>query len=440
MYRHETATAVAETIQSVPSHSYISRGRGRSYGDAAVNDGDGVLCHERMNRFLAWDPAAALLECEAGVTFEEIIATFLPRGYFPPVTPGTKHVTMGGAVAADVHGKNHHRDGSFEHFVDGFDLLTASGSVRRCSRQENVELFRATLGGMGLTGVILRVRLRLLPVASAWMRVANHRTANLDESLDCLGNADRSHRYSVAWIDGMAHGAAMGRGIVTAGDHLDASDLPPGRRANPFACASRRPRPAPRWWPAAILNRHGIRVFNALRYRSHPIGESLVDYDSFFYPLDRLTNWNRLYGAKGFLQYQCVLPATVSRSGMMHLLETLHAAGQAPFLCVLKSFGAEGAGLLSFPMPGFTLALDLPNRGAATRAITSELDRLVIRQGGRIYLAKDATLAAEHLEAMYPRLGEFRAIRDRYDPAHRFQSSLSRRLGLETATQRMEAA
>lgn len=427
----------------------ISRGLGRSYGDAAVNAG-GVVSHVCLNRFLAFDEEQGIVECEAGVTFDELIRVALSRGFFPAVTPGTRHITVGGAIAADVHGKNHHCDGSFAACLLDFRLLTASGEVLRCSRLENAPVFWATLGGMGLTGAIVDARFRLRPVESASITVDYQRTADLDESLEAFSAGDAGYNYSVAWIDCLARGRSLGRSVLMRGNHALASAVSKpiwgGLRGRGSDCdgldgrTTRRRKSVPCFLPNAVLSPWSVRAFNALYYHRHRDGQALVDYDTFFYPLDSVKHWNRIYGRRGFLQYQAALPVGSSRSGLIALLEAISSSRQASFLAVLKNFGPANAGLLSFPIAGSTLAVDFPNTGPALGQLLDALDEIVIRHGGRVYLAKDARMSRAGFDAMYPRADEFRRLKAELDPDSRFDSSLARRLGLSQTVCRKRAA
>ncbi len=410
----------------------IARGNGRSYGDAALNP-ELTLSMLAMNRMRAFDAGTGLLDCEAGVLLTDILEAFLPRGWFPPVVPGTRLVTVGGMIAADVHGKNHHRDGTFGAHVESLTLASADGAIRECSRTENADLFRATLGGMGLTGVILSVRFRLRPVETAFVMAETLAARDLDETM-ALFEASRDWPYSVAWIDCLARGAGLGRAVVTRGAFIERGALPPHLASNPL-----RPAPAgklrvPADVPSALLNRVSIGLFNALFYRRGRgrarSGARPVHFDRFFFPLDRIEAWNRLYGRRGFVQYQCVLPKGESVAGVAALLERAAASGQGSFLAVLKLFGPAGEGLMSFPMEGYTLALDFPLR-TGTRALLDGLDEITHRHGGRVYLAKDARCAPERMREGYPRLGAFEAVRaEAADAPPRFASELSRRLAL----------
>lgn len=418
---------LAAILKSGGQQSYIPRGLGRSYGDAALNREHGVIAQREMRRILGFDAASGVLECEAGASLAEVIAFALPRGYFLPVTPGTKFVTLGGAIAADVHGKNHHRDGSLGGFLKSFDLMTGAAEVLHCSPSRNPDAFWATVGGMGLTGIILRARLQLRRVESAWMRVDCRKARCLDEALDLMREGDEACQYSVAWIDCLARGRSLGRCVLMLGNHAEAGDA--GDR-NRFELP-RAPRFKARFdLPAFALNSLSIRAFNAIYYhRRREARRRLVHLDNFFYPLDGVENWNRLYGRRGFIQYQFALPLDTGREALRLVLERLASSRRGSFLAVLKRFGRGGDGLLSFPMEGYTLSLDLPC-GRGLSQFLRELDRTIAKSGGRFYLAKDAVQAPEIFAAGYPRLRQFLQVRRDLDPDGLFSSSLARRLGI----------
>ena len=405
----------------------VPRGLGRAYGDAALPAAPGGLVLEstRADRIRSFEPATGRLHCEAGLSLAEVLRLFVPRGWFPPVTPGTKFVTVGACVACDVHGKNHHRDGSFGNYVDRLTLRTASGRLVECGPDRERELFLATVGGMGLTGLIVEVTLRLRRIESPWIVLETQGVAGLDAMLEGLRLSATHWPYTVGWIDCLARGRDLGRGILMRGRH--ATQVEAGTRGRPRpALPLRVPFDAPEW----LLNPLFMRWFNRLYAWSHgtALKRRIVSHDAFFYPLDAVGQWNRLYGRRGFLQYQCVLPRAAGPRPVAGLLERLAVAGAASFLAVIKDCGPASDAYLSFPMEGTTLALDLPNRGAVTEALVHDLNGTVIEHGGRVYLAKDAVTRAEDFARMMPRLGEWRAVRDRWDPEHRFRSALSVRL------------
>lgn len=412
--------------------SLIARGLGRSYGDSAVNAAPGgVALLTRMDRLLDFDPASGVLEAEGGVSLAALVDVFLPRGFFLPVTPGTKFVTLGGAIAADVHGKNHHADGTIGNFIEGIRLMVAGGDVLTCSRDTNPDVFWATVGGMGLTGIVLSARLRLLPVTSAYVRVDYRRAANLDAALDHFESArGREPKYSVAWIDCLAGGDALGRSVVMEGDHLSEAELPEAvrRRGDPLRPMPRRKRSVPFHFPAFALSRPTVRLFNKAFHARHGDRTHVVDADTFFYPLDAVYHWNRIYGRRGFVQYQALLPPPAALRGLRALLGAISKSGNASFLAVLKRTGPQGAGMFSFPTDGYTLALDLPNTGRRMTELVRTLDEILLRHAGRLYLAKDGLMTADTFAAMYPRLGEFQAVKAKVDPQNVFHSSQARRL------------
>jgi len=431
LHRPERLSALRSLV--LGSNRLIARGLGRSYGDAAVVCRGATVLTERLDRFLEFDPETGVLECEAGVSIDALIHRFLPLGFFPGVVPGTKHVTVGGAIAADVHGKNHHCAGAFSRHVHSLRLLTASGEHLHCSREENADVFWATIGGMGLTGVITDARLQLARVESSSVCVDYERADNLDAALDLFHRDDHRYRFSVAWIDCLARGARLGRAVLMRGDFAGQEALDASRRRQPLRTAPAARIDVPFAAPRFVLGASVMKAFNAAYYHVHSSARhrKLVSYEAFFFPLDKIRNWNRLYGRSGFLQYQCVLPYAGGREALIRLLETVSASGAASFLAVLKRFGdGEAEQLLSFPRAGYTLALDLPNRGAEVFELLDRLDEVVLRNGGRVYLAKDARMRPEVFRAMYRELGSWLTIKERIDPEWRFASELAVRLGL----------
>ena len=408
----------------------IARGLGRSYGDPALLERGSVLDLTGLDRMLAFDEETGRLTCEAGASLDDVLRTFGPRGWLPMITPGTKHVTIGGCIANDVHGKAHHADGCFSECVDSFELLLASGEIVTCSREENADLFWATSGGLGLTGVIVRATMRLRAVETTYFRQEAITVRDLAELLDAFEEQDARYPYSVAWIDPLETGARLGRGVLTVGDHAERADLPPKLAKDPLEIhAPSALLDVPVELPDFSLNPVTLRALNVVLGQVQARGAPIAHYQKFFYPLDAIDHWNRGYGARGFTQYQFVIPLEDGERRMRAILERIATSGQLPFLNVLKKFGPEGPGHLSFPFEGYTFAIDFPiAKGLAELA--AELDRMVVDAGGRVYLGKDAFLRPESLAAMYPRLDEWRAIKARVDPDEVFRSHLSERVGL----------
>lgn len=407
----------------------IARGLGRSYGDTSVNADGAVVDMTRLNRMTAFDEETGVLDCEAGVSLSEILEVFVPRGWMPAVLPGTRFVTVGGAIANDVHGKNHHLDGSFGDHVASLSLWTPALGVVECSPEQDPELFWATVGGVGLTGVILSARLRLRRIASAWVSVDYVRCANLQEALDAFSESDKDYQYSVAWVDCLSGEESLGRSVLMRGNPAPAAMLPPARSLKPFDIPRRPTLSVPVDFPQFLLNPYSIRAFNDVFYSLHKTSKGhLVDYEKYFFPLDRILHWNRMYGRRGFVQYQATFPLERA-DGLRRLLELCSRAKRASFLAVLKRFGGEGRGLLSHPMPGHTITLDIPN-APGLEDFLRELDAVLLDAGGRLYLAKDAAATPGAIAAMYPRLDAFRAVCRRADPDGLMSSNLSRRLAL----------
>lgn len=403
----------------------IARGLGRSYGDPAQNAGGLVLDMTSLDRVCSFDGRAGTVTAQAGVSLDTLMRLLLPAGWFLPVTPGTRQVTLGGAIASDVHGKNHHRDGSFGRYVDEFSLAQSDGTVTAVRPDCDPELFWGTVGGMGLTGVVLEATIRLTPVQTTAMLVETVRADDLDALLGALEQGDR-HRYSVAWLDCLARGRHMGRGIVTSGEHATRGDVGAGSRRE---FAPRTVAGAPPWVPPGLLNRASIAAFNQAWFRKAPRRRTgqLQGIGQFFHPLDGVRSWNRLYGPRGLTQYQCVVPDTDS---LREVLDAISRAQAPSFLTVLKRLGAGTPGPLSFPRPGWTLTLDFPAGFPGLRALLMRLDEIVGGCGGALYLAKDARMPPDLLRATYPRLAQWSALRDRVDPDRRLVSDQSRRLSL----------
>ncbi|BCH24350.1 FAD-binding oxidoreductase [Mesorhizobium sp. L-8-3] len=387
--------------------SFLAYGNGRSYGDSCQADSGTVVDMRGMNRMLSFDPETGLMEAEAGALLSDIIAAAAPRGFFPAVVPGTQFVTLGGAIANDIHGKNHHRRGSFGSHVESLRLLRSDGRLHACSATENSPLFAATIGGMGLTGLILSAVIRLMRVPSLDVTEQVTPFRDLGEYFDLAQAADQANEYAVAWVDQLASGRDAGRGLMMTGNHC-----PEGGRAAPLSA----PRlSVPFRVPVNVLNRPFLSVFNAAyRWRKGASAEPRRSgYRAFFFPLDSLGNWNRLYGPRGLFQHQSVIPFEAAREAIPRMLEAARTAGRGSFLTVLKRFGdVRSPGLLSFPRPGYTLTLDFPNHGASTLALLSELDRITVGAGGAVNPYKDARMAATTFAASFPNWRELERLRD----------------------------
>jgi decaprenylphospho-beta-D-ribofuranose 2-oxidase len=413
-----------------PDRAVLARGLGRCYGDAAQSAGGLVLSTERMAD-LQLDADRGLLVAGAGCSLDAVLRATVPAGWFVPVTPGTRFVSLGGAVAADVHGKNHHVDGSIGAHVAWIDLVDGTGTPRRLTPETTPDAFWATVGGMGLTGVITQVALRLHRISSSWISVETVRVGDLATLLETLREHDRRYRYTVAWIDVLAGGRRLGRGVITSGDHADADTVRSAGVGDPLGYRPRVRLAAP-VSPFGLITPATARAFNEVWYRRAPASStlSLERLEAFFHPLDGVRDWNRIYGPGGLLQYQFVVPD--DRADVVErALTAVQAAGSPAFLAVLKRFGAGDPAPLSFPRAGWTLAMDAPaGAGSRLAATLDQLDALVAAAGGAIYLAKDSRMRPELLGTMYPRLDEWRAQRDRLDPDHRFGSDLSRRINL----------
>ena len=419
--------------------SLIARGAGRAYGDAALNQ-QLTLSMLGLDRLQRFDADSGALTCEAGVLLADILRVFTPRGWFPPVVPGTRFVTVGGMIAADVHGKNHHRDGSFGNHLDSLVLLTGDGQTRHCSRERNADLFRATQGGMGLTGAILAATFRLRRIETAFVETETIAAGGLAEAMSVFEADERAGDdwpYSVAWVDCQGRSGPRGRCVLSHGRFAPRSRLQARQRRAPLATTADKALRPP--WPAlAPLLRPGtVAAFNHLHYalssrRGHARASrrlSTTHFERFFFPLDRLRDWNLAYGRGGFVQHQCVLPKAASAAGLLALMKEMERAGLGAYLAVLKLFGAGSGAPLSFPMRGYTLALDLPMR-RETPALLEGLDAVVHDHGGRVYLAKDAHSTPRRLRQGYPGIDAFTALRTRVGSAPRFTSALAQRLRL----------
>ena len=401
----------------------IPRGLGRSYADQSVNGGGYVLRMLPLNRFLHFDENTGVLRAEAGVSLEEVLRTFVRRGWFPHVTPGTKYVTLGGMAASDVHGKNHHREGAISEYLTSLTLLTPEGEVLTLTPED--EEFWATVGGMGLTGVILEVGMRLRRIESSYIRYKAVRVKNIDEMLATFDEYDPHYTYSVAWIDCLSSGKDMGRGVVMFGEHATVEELPEKLRRKPLFYVDKFKLRFPFYAPSFLLNDLTMAVFNWLYYTTHPTYEGFVDYERFFYPLDAIDDWNRAYGKRGFIQFQFVVPESET---MVRVLEKIVKHGGGSFLAVLKRMGKQ-RGYLPFGMPGWTLALDFAIKPGLFDFLRP-LMREIVKEGGRFYLTKDALMDGAIFRDSYPDFPKWYEIRRKLDPRGVMSSDMSRRLGI----------
>lgn len=415
-----TSRSIQTIVQNITQdQTLIARGNGRSYGDSAI--ASTVVSTLACDHFIAFDESTGLLTCEAGVLLSEIITAFLPRGWFLSVTPGTKLITVGGAIASDVHGKNHHNTGCFSACVESFQLLLADQSVLTCSRTDNRELFHATCGGMGLTGIVLTASFYLKRVASSHIHQTTIKTHHLADTLAAFERYAHE-TYSVAWIDCLAQCDQLGRSLLMVGDFAQDND---------YAYESKTGPTVPFDFPSFALNSWSVKAFNALYYgkATEGISQQQVCVDQFFYPLDAIGQWNRIYGKQGFVQYQFILPKANSEQGLTEILQCITESGMGSFLAVLKLYGAQNENWLSFPLEGYSLALDFKIQEGLF-ALLDELDQLVLRYGGRIYLAKDAHMSQAVFEQGYPKVEAFRQLRQDLGADKVFQSHQSQRLGL----------
>jgi FAD/FMN-containing dehydrogenase len=423
-YQH-TVVPLNSRFEPLPASStpLLPFGNGRSYGDVCLNANGTLVSTRGLDRWIGFDPATGILECEAGVLLSDIIDLMLPRGWYPAVCPGTAFVSIGGAIANDVHGKNHHRLGSFGHHLLGFELLRSDGETLTCTPEQNADWFRATIGGLGLTGLIRTARLRLRPVTSPWIKGDSQRFSNLAEFFQLSTTSESQYEYSVAWLDCAASGRKLGRGVFIRGDHAPGSEL--------IGQANIADKPAtmlrvPLTPPISPVFGVSVRIFNTLYFHRPAAQRAGMRWkiQQFNFPLDSVSNWNRLYGPRGFFQYQCVLPEQDSHGALTEMLQRIARARQGSFLSVLKKFGTmPSLGMMSFPRPGVTLALDFPNRGASTLQLLDSLDEITRQAKGAVYPAKDARMSASSFQQYYPAWNEFR----RYIDPH-FSSSFWRRV------------
>jgi len=423
--------AVRDEVRDAP-RGVLGRGLGRSYGDGAQNSGGVVVDATTAVGVRSFDRSTGLVTADAGTSLEQLMTWLVPEGFFVPVTPGTRQVTVGGAIAADIHGKNHHQAGSWCDHVDSFRLLCGDGELRDVHRDRDPEVFWATAGGMGLTGVITDATFRMKPIETSRLVVDTDRAADLDEVMALMVDGDANYDYSVAWIDVMSSGTSMGRSVLDRGRFATVDELPAKLRRDPLKVVSNSVGTFPPIVPSGLINSLTVRAFNELWFRKAPARrrDAIQTITQFFHPLDMVAEWNRVYGPTGFLQWQYVVPDAAGEV-VRRTLDELSRSGLAPsFLAVLKRMGPANQGHLSFPSAGWTLAFDTPAGNPALHTLLDRLDEQIVDAGGRIYLAKDSRVRPELIAAMYPRLDEWRGVRDRLDPNGRIRSDLGRRLGL----------
>ena len=418
-----------EQIQNIIKKSdLIARGNGRAYGDSSINEKN-TISMKYFDHILSFDDSSGILVAESGVLLGDIIHTFLPKGWFPYVTPGSKFTTIGGLIAADVHGKNHHKDGSFRNFVDWFELINSKGEIKKCSKNENSELFEWTIGGMGLTGIIIRAAIKMRPIKTSWIKQKRLVAKNIYQTLDIFEkNMDAT--YSVAWVNSTSSKKNLGQSLIMLGEHASIEDTIKKNIQNPLKFNSNQYMSIPFYFPNWFLNKRFVKLFNYIYYLIGKSGskEKLVNWDNYFYPLDSILEWNKIYGRKGFVQYQCVIPLHKCKEGLIELLKEIERSKASSFLSVLKRFGKQD-GKFSFPMKGYTLALDFPvNKN--TFDLLDKLDEITLKYGGRFYLAKDARMKKEVFKKSDTRIKEYNNFRNKNDCDKNFVSYQSSRLGL----------
>lgn len=422
----KTPRNLNDLINLINSDTLIARGNGRSYGDCAINQRN-TIDMRKFNRFLDFNEKKGLLTVQSGVLLKDVLDIFIPKGWFPAVTPGTKYVTIGGMVATDVHGKNHLRDGTFSKYIEWIEIISNDGQIIKCSRDENAELFSWTIGGMGLTGVIINVAFFLKPIKTAWITQRRFVAKNINELFE-LFESNLHSKYSVAWIDCYAKGNNLGRSVLMLGEHTEKKEINISNRRNPLKISEKIKFSIPFFLPSFFFNNKSVKIFNMLNFNLSKItnGNKIIDWDSFFYPLDKILNWNKIYGSKGFAQFQCVIPLSNSRKGITELLKCISSSKTSSFLAVLKRFGKH-ENQFSFPMEGYSLALDFPINNK-NLLIMNYLDEITIKNGGRFYLAKDSRLNKNTYKKSDKRIQKYKSYRK--NDYKKFISCQSKRLGL----------
>ncbi len=419
---------IEQILSEIKNGEIIARGNGRAYGDSAISEKN-TINMKNFNNILSFNEDNGTLIVESGVLLEDIIKTFLPKGWFPYVTPGSKYVTVGGMIAADVHGKNHHKDGSFGNFIEWIDLINNEGKINRCSKEENPELFNWTIGGMGLTGIIIKASFKLRLIETCWVKQRIITSNNIDQTLDIFKKTMNS-TYSVAWLDCSKKGKGIGQSLIMLGEHALVNDIKIKDKIDPLKLIKEKKIKIPFYLPGWFLNKWFIGFFNYIYYLFGKFSkkEKLVYWDKYFYPLDNILGWNKIYGRKGLIQYQCVFPMKKSREGLLKLIEEINKSKVKPFLTVLKQFGKQTS-KFSFPMEGLTIALDFPVNDK-TFKLLEKLDKITLDYEGRVYLAKDSRMKKETFQKSDSRIENYLNFRDKNNYRSFFSSSQSTRLGL----------
>ena len=412
----------------IKKNNLIARGNGRAYGDSSINEKN-TISMKYFNHILSFDENSGILVVESGILLDDIINTFLPKGWFPYVTPGSKFTTIGGLIDADVHGKNHHKEGSFRNFVEWFELIDSKGEIKKCSKKENSDLFEWTIGGMGLTGVIIRAAIKLRPIETSWIKQKTLVAKNIDQTFEFF-EKNMNATYSVAWINSTNTGNDLGQSLIMLGEHATIEETKKKNITDPLRIIPKKVKNIPFYFPNWFLNKNFVKLFNFIYYLIGKSGskEKLINWDEYFYPLDSILEWNKIYGKKGFVQYQCVIPLDKSKEGITELLKEIDNSKVSSFLSVLKRFGKQNS-KFSFPMEGYTLALDFPVN-EETLYLLDKLDEITLKYGGRFYLAKDARMKKEIFKKSDSRIKEFVNFRNKNECDKNFTSCQSSRLEL----------